>query len=343
MARVTLELDKTVPSATQAILAEIPSIQVRSNRPTNLLRVEGSSVPLVVASGRPWPLAQATAPLIAHAGGPGKLTLVVADRLPVHVRRELEKAGCAYADGTGAAHFNVPGLLLHVEGRASRRIGGISASGLGVVGVRAVQTLLANPSHLWSVPDLSNASASSIGQAHRVFRILEDNELITMVGRARNLRRQIDKPGDLLDWLSIVPAARRIREGLDVFLYSKDPSALTTLVCKYAFDAQLVYAFTGAAAARIWGTGATTAIPVTMIRIHPDTGLNEAAQKLRAEPVDRGANIRLVRDFGELGTHDPAWNGPAVVAQKARVWLDMLAETRGDDAAALFRESAIGW
>lgn len=343
MARVTLELDKTVPPVTEAILAEIPGIQVRSNRPISRLRLEGTSVPLAVISGRPWPLAQATASLIAHLGGPGKLTLVVADRLPVHVRRELEKAGCAYADGTGAAHFDVPGLLLHVEGRASRRIGGTSTSGLGVVGVRAVQTLLANPSHHWSVPDLSRASASSIGQAHRVFRILEENRLVTVVGNARSLRRRIDKPGDVLDWLSMVPAARRIREVLDVFMYSKDQSALTTHVCKYAFDAQLVYAFTGAAAARIWGAGATTAIPVTMIRIHPKTGLNIAAQKLHAEPVDRGANIRLVRDFGELGIHDRAWNGPAAIAQKVRVWLDMLGEARGEDAAALFRESAIGW
>jgi hypothetical protein len=342
IARVTLELDKTVPPGTQAILAEIPGIQVRANRPVSRLRVERTSVPLAIVSGRPWPLAQATASLMALSSGPGKLTLVVADRLPVHVRRELEKAGCAYADGTGAAHFDLPGLLLHIEGRSSRR-SGTPTAGLGVVGVRAVQTLLTNPSHHWSVPDLSKASASSIGQAHRVFRILEQNGLVTVVGNGRKMRRHVDNPGDVLDWLSTVPAARRIREVLDVFMYSKDQSSLTTHVCKYAFDAQLVYAFTGSAAARIWGAGATTAIPVTMIRISPDTGLEIAAQKLHAEPVDRGANIRLVRDFGKLGTYGRVWNGPAAIAQKARVWLDMLGETRGEDAAALFRESAIGW
>lgn len=343
MAQVTLELDKTVPPSTQAILADIPGIQVKPNMPESRLRVDGTSVPLAVASGRPWPLAQATAPLLAHWGGPEKLTLVVADRLPEHVRRELEKAGCAYADGTGAAHFDVPGVLLHVEGRPSRRQQGTSPKGLGVVGVRAVQTLLADPTRDWSVPVLSNASACSIGEAHRVFRILEEIGLVMAVGKARSLRRHVDKPGELLDWLSLVPAARRVRESLDVFLYSRDPSALTTYICKYALDAELVYAFTGAAAARIWGAGATTSIPVTMIRIHPDTPLSEAASKLHSEHVERGANIRLVRDYGELGTHDRAWNGPAAIAQKARVWLDMLGETRGEDAAALFRESAIGW
>lgn len=343
MAHVTLELDKTVPLSTQVILADIPGISVRTNRPTSRLRVNGTTVLLAVATGRPWPLAQATAPLLADWCGPDTLTLVVAERLPAHVRRELEKAGCAYADGTGAAHFDVPGMLLHVEGRPSRRQRGVPPRGLGVVGVRAVQTLLAHPEQEWSVPDLRDAAGCSIGEAHRVFRVLEDNELVTVVGKSRNLRRRVAKPGDLLDWLSVVPAARRIRERLDVFMYTRDPDALTTYISKYALDAQLVYAFTGAAAARIWGAGAATAIPLTMIRIHPSVPLSEAAQRLNAEPVDQGANIRLVRDFGELGTHNRTWNGPAAIALHARVWLDMLGETRGDDAAALFRESAIGW
>jgi hypothetical protein len=141
----------------------------------------------------------------------------------------------------------------------------------------------------------------------------------------------------------VVPAARRIRESLNVFMYTRDPSVLVTHVSKLALDANLMYAFTGAAAARIWGAGATTTIPLTLIRVHPDTPLSEAATKLNAEPAEQGANIRLVRDYGELGIHARTWNGPAAIAQKARVWLDMLGETRGEDAAALFRESAIGW
>jgi hypothetical protein len=203
--------------------------------------------------------------------------------------------------------------------------------------------LLADPDRAWSVTELSNASASSLGEAHRVVRILEDNGLVTAVGKTRTLRRHVNQPGELLDWLSVVPAARRIRESLNVFMYTRDPSVLVTHVSKLALDANLMYAFTGAAAARIWGAGATTTIPLTLIRVHPDTPLSEAATKLNAEPAEQGANIRLVRDYGELGIHARTWNGPAAIAQKARVWLDMLGETRGEDAAALFRESAIGW
>jgi len=50
-----------------------------------------------------------------------------------------------------------------------------------------------------------------------------------------------------------------------------------------------------------------------------------------------------VSDFGEVGIHGRQFNGPAPVAPTVRVWLDMLGEPRGQDAAALFREAIIAW
>ncbi len=344
MAQVTIEVDKTVPKATVAILGAIPGVTISQNSRHNRLRINGRSTPLAIVSGGLRPLAQATAPVLAALAGDKKLGFVVADRLPEHVRRELEKGGCAYADATGAVHIEVPGVLIHVEGRPSRRQNQAAAPrGIGVVGVRAIQTLLAEPERAWSAVDLGNSAACSVGNAHNVLRRLEDEGLLTTQGRARTLRRRATNPGELLDWLSTVPAARRIRERLHAYIYAGDPDKLTTVVSKYALDAKLVYAFTAAAAARIWGAGTTTAIPVTMLRIHPDVALVEASEMLHAEPVDRGANVVLVRDFGELGVHKRARNGPAAMALPVRVWLDMLGEPRGEDAAALFRESAIGW
>ena len=344
MAQLTLEVDKTVPKATVAILRTIPGVTVNPNSGQNRLRVNGTSTPLAIVSGGLRPLAQATAPMLAALAGPDRVGFVVADRLPEHVRRELEKAGCAYADATGAAHIDVPGIFLHVEGHPSRRQQQTPAPrGIGVVGVRAIQTLLAEPDREWSAAELGISAACSVGNAHNVLRRLEDEGFLAAQGRARTLRRRVTKPGELLDWLSLVPAARRIRERLHTFIYVSDPDKLTTVISKYALDAQLVYAFTGAAAARIWGAGATTAIPITMLRIHPDVPLGEASEMLHAEPVDSGSNVLLVRDFGEVGVHGRARNGPAAMALPVRVWLDMLGEPRGEDAAALFREAAIGW
>lgn len=339
LARVTIELDETVSPAIRVILRDLPGIQVEEGRPTSRLSVNGASVALALTTARQLQDPVVKVPI---ASDPDTVTVVVADRLPDHVRQNLAREGYAYVDGTGAAHFDVPGMLLHLEGRPNRRPRTVAPRGLGVVGVRAVQTLLAEPNHEWSIPDLREAADCSSGEAHRVFSILEENGLVVRVGRTRTLRRRVERPDELLDWLALVPAARRIRERLDVSIYARDVDALVAHISERALDRQLVYAITGAAASRLWGAGATTSIPRTMVRIDPEVPLEMAATVLDATPVDEGANVRLVRDFGELGTHDRAWRGPTAIANRARVWLDLLGETRGEDAAARFREVADG-
>jgi hypothetical protein len=344
MMAVTIELDRDVPAATVDILSGVPGVVIKRHARKSQLRVNGTTVPLALVPGRLKPLAKATAPWLARTAGPGRLGFVVADRLPEHVRRELEDAGCAYADGTGAAHIDVPGVLIHTEGKASRHQQNTPPPrGIGVVGVRVIQTLLGQPDVDWSVPALAGEAACSIGEAHRILRRLEDEGLVAAHGRARGLRRRVADPGELLDWLSSVPSARRIREQFHSFLYVSDPKRLATTISELALDAGLVYAFSGMAAAAIWGRPVATSIPETMVRVHPDVPLAKAAELLRAEPVDSGANMVLVRDFGEVGVHGRQRNGPAEVAPRIRVWLDILGEPRGEDAAAIFREGAIGW
>jgi len=339
----TIELDREVPVRAREILAALPGLTVLAGQAANTLRADGRSWPLAVLSGGLRPFAHATVPMLKAFAG-DKLPFVVADRLPEHVRKELESAGCAYADGTGAAHVKVPGLYLHIEGRPSRRHRReLTPPGLGVVAVRAIQSLLTDPARTWSVPDLAQAAGCSAGEAHRVLTRLQAEDLLAAAGRARSLRRTVANPGALLDWLSTVPSARRIRERRYAFLYTPDQSALPTYISAAAVQHKLVFAFTGVAAAHIYGAAVTTTIPVTMLRIAPDVSLDEACIQLRAEPVDTGPNLVLVRDLGEVGVHGRQFNGPAPLAPPARVWLDMLDEPRGEDAAALFREAVIGW
>jgi hypothetical protein len=80
-----------------------------------------------------------------------------------------------------------------------------------------------------------------------------------------------------------------------------------------------------------------------MLRIAPSVPLADACSRLQAEPVDTGPNVVLVRDLGKVGVHGLQFNGPVPLASPVRVWLDMLDEPRGEDAAALFREAVIGW
>ena len=135
-----------------------------------------------------------------------------------------------------------------------------------------------------------------------------------------------------------------MRERLDVSLYARDPMALVTKLSARALEADVPYAVTGATGAAALGAPVSTAVPITLVRVAPDVpSLAEAAQLLGAEPVDAGANMALIRDVGELGLRGRVSSGSVCVAPPVRIWLDMLGEPRGDDAAALFREAVIGW
>jgi len=338
----TLELDAGVPDRAAAILGRLPNVVVKRSQSVSRLVLDGSSWPVVVVAGRQPD--EATINLLTAMSGDERLGMVVADRLSERVRRTLEQAGHAYADDTGAVHIDRPGLLLHVEPARTRARPQVSAPpGIGVVGVRVVQVLLGDPDREWAVATVAEAAASSLGEAHRVLTMLESDGLVTVTGQGPARRRRVANPGALLDWLATVPSARRLRDRVQAFLYAPNADALQSLLAKRAGAADLSYAVTGTAAAAMLGARVATAVPHVMVRVDPDVGLRQAADMLRAEVVDSGKNLLLVRDLGRLGVHGSVDTGPVVVASPVRVWLDMLGEPRGEDAASLFREAVLGW
>jgi hypothetical protein len=340
--RPVLELGAEVPESAARILEGVGLLTVKRGRRVSQLRLDGTVVPVTIVAGGLRPYAHATAPILAALLGEGHLGLVVANRLPAHVRRELEAAGCAYADGTGAVHIVLPGLILHVE-PSLKPAPATAPGGVGVVGVRLVQTVLSEPEREWTVQALAEAAGSSQGQAHNIMVRLESEGFVGVSGRGPARRRRVVDPAALLDWLATVPSARRIRERLYTYLYTPDADGLTTYLSYCAHEYGLVYAVTGIAGALVFGVRTVTAAPVAMVRVDPELDLRAAAEKLRAEPVESGANLMLVRDVGHLGVHSRQYNGPVALAPLPRIWLDMLGEPRGDDAGALFREAAIGW
>lgn len=338
----TIELDDETPDRTRALLRAQSRIDVREGKKRPTLIVQGVRHRLDLLSGIA-PYAHVTAPLVGQFTQPGHVAMVVAERLTASVRAALEAAGCSYADGTGNLHLDAPGLLIHVEN--ARPTGGVIAAprGLGAVAVRVVQTLLTEPERAWAVVDLVKASGASAGEAHKVLQRLGTEGLVQTAGTGRARRRRITQPGDLLDWLARVPAARKLHARLNAYLYAPDPDSLMTRLSHHAVASGVTWALTGAAGARVMGVTAVTTLPVAMVRVPPKPGLLEAAQMLGAEPVDSGANLLLVADVGEVGTRGALRNGPVTVAPAVRIYLDMLGEPRGQDAAALFREAVIGF
>jgi hypothetical protein len=260
------------------------------------------------------------------------------------VRAELEQAGCLYADGAGSVHLAAPRFLLHREKDSARFSTTVPAPrGLGAVAVRVVQQLLADPEREWTVVDLAQAAGASTGQSHNVLKRLEQEEFLQDRGSGQQRRRQVSNPTDLLDWLSRVPAARRVHRQLKTYRYAADPASLVTRLAHDATKADVSWALTGAAAARALGASVVTALPVIMVRVPAARDLLQVAGALGLEAVDVGANVQLIADVGEVGLHGAQRHGPVSLAPAARIWLDMLGEPRGDDAAALFREAILGY
>src|SRR6266436_821077 len=245
MAKITVELDRSTPEAAVRVLRRLPSMKVQVRRGEPRLVVDGRAWPLLVVPGGLPPYGQSGALMLKSLASDGKVGLVVADRLPRRVREELATAGWAYADGTGAIHIDLPGVLLHIEPDRSTAGGGTRRpAGMGVVGIRVAQCLLGDPSQEWSVADLARRAACAVGEAHRVIVRLEGEGFLESSGRGKTLRRHVRDPGALLDWLATVPSARRVRERLDVSLYARDPIALVTKLSARALEADVPYAVT---------------------------------------------------------------------------------------------------
>lgn len=337
-----IELDSETPARTREILAAIPRVSVTRGR-RQTLTVMGVQHPLVILPVTALD-ARITTPLLAEINGRGRVPMVVAERLTKSTRTSLEEAAWSYADGTGAVHLEAPGFLLHLDQPRGRGEGSVPAPrGVGAVGVRIVQTLLADPGREWGVSDLAKISGASTGQAHNVLQRLENEGQVRRSGSGPARRRKVVQPGDLLDWLERVPTARKLHAKLNAYLYAPDPDALITRLSHNAYASGITWALTGAAGARVMGVNVVTALPVAMVRVPPKQGLVNAAEALGVEPVDAGANLVLVSDVGAVGTHDVVRNGPVALAPVVRIWLDMLGEPRGEDAAALFRGAALDY
>jgi hypothetical protein len=215
---------------------------------------------------------------------------------------------------------------------------------LGPAGIRAVQVLLENAGEdRWTVSRLAREAGISIGQAHNVFKILDQDRLVTTTGAGPLQRRMITDRAAALDWIAAVDLARRRPVAARAYLYARNDRDLLKRFDALAAEAGLPYAVTGAAAARLLGVKVMSRTPVTQVRVSV-LGAEDAAARLGLELLDdgddaRGANLELWSDVGDLGTHRSTRVDQIPVAPAVRVWLD-LARTggRGADAAALFRE-----
>lgn len=326
-----------------ATFPEIPGLGlVASGRP--LLRLE---TPDGAWQLQPSPAAPARTDLSAWADrlaeeldhGERRAPIVVDTFISSAARRALDEARVSYVDAHGHLALVVPGLLIRLLPAPPPRRAG--SEGLGVAGVRAVQVLLEDPGKVWSVIELARSSEVSAGQAHRVFSILESLDLVVATGAGPAKRRRLRSPRTVLDWL-VASAPRSIRGGRRSYLYAPGPNELIHRLAERIQGSDLPVALTGAAGALALGSGPTS-LSLAVLRVAPRVSLAHVAALLGADLGERGANLELWPDTGELGTYARRWVNGVPVAPEVRIYLDLLHEPRGQDLAEQFRETVLGW
>ncbi len=276
---------------------------------------------------------------IANDISPTPGAVVVCSLLPALARSDLEERGLGYLDSRGHIHIVTPTGIIHVEGAPAPRRE--LSSTIGVRSVRLVQEMLARDQP-FTVSALARELALSLALTHGVLALLEREGLLTSRSAGATRWRSVSDRTLLLDWLEAQPVARRREPHLDLEVYGRHPADLWTRMAARLQGAGIAHALTGGAAAALHGSGPTS-VATSFIRIDPQVPLETAAAALGGSAAERGSNVRLLRDTGQVGTLVTELVSGVPVAPRVRVYLDTLGERRGADVARQFREAILGY
>lgn len=257
------------------------------------------------------------------------------------LRRLLEERSTGYLDARGHLHLSWDEGVLHIEQPACSADVRPLRRGLGVGGVRAIQAILSERGPIL-LSRLAERVQLSLSQTHAVLELLETEGLVRSSGTGPAKRRELTEPTRLLEWLVGQPSARRKTSMLEAALYARTPQDCWNRISGGLGDAGISYAITGPAGAAVHGAGPTS-VMVTTVRIDPRVPLLDAARAFGADPVGRGANIRLLRDTGFVGCIGTERIGGLLLAPRPRIYLDTLSDRRGEDIAQHFREVILGY
>jgi hypothetical protein len=348
--KVTLRLEPKDFDRYQRVLDAVAEVNTISGSKARVT-VDDHTRPLIVLP-RPQPGSDPVlgARHLANDLPERAIGLVIDRSIPYKERDALEAAGLSWFDGRGAIHLSWPGTFVHID-HSSRRLtssGSANYDGprLGPTGIRAVQVILGSDEWEWTVSQLAEHAAISVGQAHNVFRAMEQNRLVHAIGRGPKQRRILDDRRAALDWLSEIDGARRRPVAAATYLYSRTERDLVQRFAERATDATMTYAVTGAAACNLLGAPVLSRITVTQVRvsgIEPAEALSQLGlEHLDADDAGRGMNVEVWSDVGQVGTYGAKEIQGVRIAPAIRVWLDLQRQGgRSRDAAQLFKEQFI--
>lgn len=276
---------------------------------------------------------------------PDRRLLLVAGNTTAEAREILVRHGVSFVDGSGNAHLEVPGLLIHLEakgrGRGRSRAAPTPTRLTGKAGV-ATQALMLGPDREWRVQDLAGEARVSVGLAHRVLARLEKEGLVAAQGTGPRRVRRVADPTALLDlWAeeNMDRAVRRIR----AYRLAREPRDLIAAVSNDLQKAGIDHAVTGAAAtARV--APFVTAVPVTDIWLTSISTPEDIAAATGAELAETGNNLVFAQTRGDVPLAfrrevDGMW-----IVNPFRLFFDLRGDPRrGREQADNLRREVIGF
>ncbi len=269
--------------------------------------------------------------------------LLIAGNTTAEARRILEDHGVGAIDGLGNAHLELPGLLLHLEGKRSvgaAQTGDRRTRLAGKAGV-AAQALLLDPERAWRVDDLAQAAKASVGLAHRVLARLEKEAVVVSEGAGPQRRRRLVNPTALLDlW------AEEHRDSLTQhtgYLLAQTDEQLARLVGARLAQAEVDYALTGAAGARLVAPF-VTAVPVVTAWVPATIDPLELWEVTQARQATDGHNVVFRQADNDAGLAFRRQYGEVWVVNLFRLYVDLLDDPRrGREQADNLRAEVIGF
>lgn len=330
------------------ILRQVPGVTAIAREPRGpdrgidaVVRFAGNRARVAVETKRRANAANAWQLVQYSEAHPDTPVLLIADETTAEAREILERHGIAVIDGLGNAHIELPGLLLHLEGRKRPKRAESSPTRLSGKAGAVAQALLLHPERSWHIKDLAEEAQVSPGLAHRVVARLEDDGIIIAEGSGPNRVRQVTNPTALLDLWAEENVDRPTRTlG---FLLARTPQRLIARLGKNLENAGISYALTGAAAANLLAPF-VTAVPVAEVWVGAKTGPEELHDGAGTERVTDGQNVVFLqaRDDTPLAFREKAdsvWS-----ANRFRVYADLRRDPRrGREQAEHLRHEVIGF
>jgi hypothetical protein len=265
--------------------------------------------------------------------------LLIAGETTAGAREIMADHGIAVVDGLGNAHIELPGLLIHMEGRRPHRQAR-PARLAGKAGVVA-QALLLHRGHGWQVQELAQEAGASLGLTHRVLTRLADEGLLATEGTGPQRVRRVTDPAALLDLWAEETADRPTRT--PAYLLAQSPRQLITELGSGLDRSGIAYALTGAAAGSLVAPF-TTAVPVAEVWVTATTAPEQLYDAAGAEAVSDGHNVVFLqaKDDTPLAFREQAsglW-----VANRFRIYSDLRHDPRrGREQAGHLRRELIGF